>query len=458
VRKIDHTMDRHPPRAMRGVRTIVALGLSLLMASCNTVEERLIEQGIGTELAADDIVESTRKLNEYLFYLCGQAGLASTAIVDGVTSPVACGTNGSTGWMPIVKAGFNDIDRRCDTYLAWLNSRRRNETAILNEIHDMRTFTEALLFTTGVSAAPITIAGLAFGLASNTFTNYYSRLLFEVEKSTVGVVVREKRLEYRAKFNIVITNQPDAVHLLREYLLICTPFYIEDVINQRTRDSVAGNIPVDVDDAERIRKSIVAGALLGGIPPEGPRGKLPGVGGTPPGVPREPKMTGGSEFENSIPQSMGKVIQANLCVQPVKTSFDTPLRDAIQQAKLGGNQSGPSAMPFSNIKSEIVSRAEVQTLIGAGPCNVDKAGTDRGYRTAFEKFAFPEANAITSLQRALIKCSPKLAESGLFDPDTRGAIKVAKAKTNLAEPEKSSDTLNSGSFDAVSKAIRTFCK
>ena len=104
---------------------------------------------------------------------------------------------GAAQWSALVSAGFNDIDRRCDGYLAWLASRRRDRNAILSQISDTRTFTEALLFTTGVGAAPMAIAGLAFGLASNSFTNYYSRLLFEIEKSTISVLVREKRLQYR---------------------------------------------------------------------------------------------------------------------------------------------------------------------------------------------------------------------------------------------------------------------
>ena len=102
---------------------------------------------------------------------------------------------GSAAWTLLVRSGFNDIDWRCDSYLAWLNARRRNRNAILNEITDTRNFTEAVMFTAGASASALTIAGLAFGLASNTFTNYYSRLLEEIEKSTVEVLVHEKRLQ-----------------------------------------------------------------------------------------------------------------------------------------------------------------------------------------------------------------------------------------------------------------------
>jgi hypothetical protein len=51
----------------------------------------------------------------------------------------------------LVRAGFNDIDSRCDSYLGWLSARRRDRSAILSQIHDTRTFTEALLYTTGVA-------------------------------------------------------------------------------------------------------------------------------------------------------------------------------------------------------------------------------------------------------------------------------------------------------------------
>ena len=223
------------------------------------------------------MAESTRRLDAYLTYLCAQAG-GTRLVAETSDAMISCDMSryGAAQWSALVSAGFNDIDRRCDGYLAWLASRRRDRNAILSQISDTRTFTEALLFTTGVGAAPIAIAGLAFGLASNSFTNYYSRLLFEIEESTVSVLVREKRLQYRETLKVRIAYQPDAVHVLREYLLICTPFYIEDLVNQRTRDSVAGNTPADKGNAEQIRRSIVAGALIRAIP-ESPRKPLSDV-------------------------------------------------------------------------------------------------------------------------------------------------------------------------------------
>jgi hypothetical protein len=207
-------------RAMRAGIVASYIALALLVTGCSsTLEERLIQEGIGTELPVEDMAEATRRLEVYLSYLCAQAG-GTKFVAETPDASISCDMSryGGAQWSALVSAGFNDIDRRCDSYLAWLASRRRDRNAVLSQIHDTRTFTEALLYTTGVGAAPIAIAGLAFGLASNSFTNYYSRLLFEIEKSTVSVLVREKRLQYRETLNVRIAFQPDAVHVLREYI------------------------------------------------------------------------------------------------------------------------------------------------------------------------------------------------------------------------------------------------
>jgi hypothetical protein len=444
-------------RAKRSGMVAACVGLLLSAAGCTTtLEEKLISEGIGTELPAEDMAEATRRLDVYLTYLCAQAG-GTKLVADTLDASISCDMSryGNAQWSALVSAGFNDIDRRCDSYLAWLASRRRDRSAILSQIHDTRTFTEALLYTTGVGAAPIAIAGLAFGLASNSFTNYYSRLLFEIEKSTVSVLVREKRLQYRETLNVRIAFQPDAVHVLREYMLICTPFYIEDLVNQRTRDSVAGNPPADKGNAEQIRRSIVAGTLLNSVPKR-PQDPLPGVGKNPPPPPLEPNMTDGvTDFERNMRRSVGEDIQSNLCV-PRSASFDDVTRDAIQQAKMGANQSGPGERPFDNIKNQIASRLEAQKLRSARTCSLDMSGVDRGYRTAFEKFTFPSEAGVVSLQKLLAFCDPNLKDkfSGKFDPLTRAAIAVAKTKLSQAAKAKltdlNEDTLNDKSYNEIS--------
>jgi hypothetical protein len=135
-------------------------------------------------------------------------------------------------WSLLVQAGLNDVDRRCDSYLAWLDDRRRTNTAVLKELGDLTVASQAIMRVAGVSANPITLAGLAFGLAADTFINVNSRLLLEVDKTTVQTLVLRRRNEYRVTLQTVsIANRPAAIYALRSYLSICTPFTIETDIN-----------------------------------------------------------------------------------------------------------------------------------------------------------------------------------------------------------------------------------
>lgn len=249
----------------------LALVAGLFAAACDPSRENvLIERGIGTELYEDTLPEATRLQDLYITYLCQQAGMASVND-NGSTETVECNFEryGAASWMVLVRAGFNDIDRRCDSYLAWLNSRRRNQNAFTQQLADGQAFTQALMNITGSGPNAITAAGLAFALASNTFTNFYSRLLLEIEKSTVEIVVQERRFEFRKEMSqpdAHILLKPDAIHVLREYLLICTPHRIENSINQRTREAIAGITPLDKDNPEQVRQSISTDPIRAAMP------------------------------------------------------------------------------------------------------------------------------------------------------------------------------------------------
>ena len=51
-----------------------------------------------------------------------------------------------------------------------------------------------------------------------------------------------------------------------------------------------------------------------------------------------------------------------------------------------------------------MSGMEAQLLLNSGACNVDAEREDRGYRTAFEKFAFANVYSVMSLQMLLAYC------------------------------------------------------
>jgi hypothetical protein len=127
---------------------------------------------------------------------------------------------------------MNDIDRRCDGYLSWLDNRRRWIGPFHQQILDTQTATVAILAATLVDPTKaIAVVGAAFGFASHTFTNFNNRFLFEVEKSTVQSVVLTRQQEFRKDLPIIINNRPAAIYALRQYLRLCMPMTIETQIN-----------------------------------------------------------------------------------------------------------------------------------------------------------------------------------------------------------------------------------
>lgn len=204
------------------------VGLAMLVSGCDTTDSRYFSGGVGTNLYSADIAQTTQFQDIYLTELCRQA-LPVLATTEGQCLP---GVSSQTGWDLIVQAGLNDVDRRCDAYLAWLDDRRRTNNAVLKELGDLTVATQAIMRVTGVGANPITLAGLAFGLASNTFTNINSRLLLEVDKTTVQTLVLRRRNDFRVDLRGKrISDRPSAIYALRSYLTICTPFAIETDIN-----------------------------------------------------------------------------------------------------------------------------------------------------------------------------------------------------------------------------------
>ena len=146
---------------------------------------------------------------------------------------------------------MNDIDRRCDAYLEWLDNKRRNKGPLLKQLADVQGATTTImgLIDPG-SAAAMQIVGQAFGLLRNSIENYHSRLLLEIEPSTRNSVVLTALRETRAQINAVsVSSKPEAEYLLREYLRRCLPFAIESRINDL---STLGAQRISPDSAELI--------------------------------------------------------------------------------------------------------------------------------------------------------------------------------------------------------------
>jgi hypothetical protein len=216
------------------MRLPAMLGLCLALtttAGCSLFpDSRYVREGLGTELNWDGMAAATSLQDRYLGLLCRQAGLS----VAPDSKAAACIERPATpaDWSLLVQAGMNDIDLRCDAYLAWLDDRRRSARPLLQQVSDVRSAAGTILDVTGVGPHPITIASTALGLAASTFANVNSRLLLEVNQSTVQSLVLNRRNAYRLEIaRVSIGSRPAAIHALRSYLNICMPFTIETEIN-----------------------------------------------------------------------------------------------------------------------------------------------------------------------------------------------------------------------------------
>jgi len=109
----------------------VGLALTLTMSACS--DAVLIREGIGTNLAAADLPEASRLQDIYVGEICHQAGLRVVRQGDFLF----CEEVGlrPSEWRTFVQAGMNDIDRRCDAYLGWLDNKRRWREPILKQLH-----------------------------------------------------------------------------------------------------------------------------------------------------------------------------------------------------------------------------------------------------------------------------------------------------------------------------------
>jgi hypothetical protein len=215
---------------MRFAMTWVAcISITLCATGCNT-------EGVGTKLYPADVATQTAMQNAYVVEICQQSGLQPT-VFDGVTS---CGPNpfDPKAWWLFVQAGMNDIDQRCDAYLAWLDEAQRSREPVLNELALASTTAQTIMQSAGTGVNPIVIVGAAFGLASGTFTNVYSRLIINMPHSTVQAVVLSRQKGYRDQLigtsttrPVVIVSKPAALYALRSYLRLCMPMTIETEIN-----------------------------------------------------------------------------------------------------------------------------------------------------------------------------------------------------------------------------------
>lgn len=210
--------------------------LLVAVSACQEGRQNYLVNGIGTELSGPNLAGAESLQNRYFGYLCRQAYPNYQA-----------GTTCNVGdWNLIAYQGMNDIDRRCDSYLQWLDNRKRSRGPWVSQIGDTAAATAAILPAVGASTKAITIVAQAFQLVTKSVENYHSRLLLEVESSTVNSIVLQARHNFRKYLieqNSRATNKPEAEYILRSYTRLCLPFAIEAKVNDYSTLGSLGQAP-----------------------------------------------------------------------------------------------------------------------------------------------------------------------------------------------------------------------
>ncbi|WP_426232358.1 hypothetical protein [Pararhizobium sp. DWP3-4] len=223
--------------AIRGIFLPLLAVTAAALAGCQAGEQNYLTNGIGSELTGPSLVRTESLQNQYFGYLCRQATSQSYA------PNASCQVD---SWNLIVQQGMNDVDRRCDAYLQWLDNRKRSKGPWISQIGDTAAATSAVLGQVDAGTKAITIVGQAFQLLTKSVENYHSRLLLEIESSTINSIVLRGRYDFRSyiqKQRIQFANKPDAEHALRSYTRLCLPFAIEAKVNDFSTMGAQGELP-----------------------------------------------------------------------------------------------------------------------------------------------------------------------------------------------------------------------
>lgn len=387
------------------LRLFLSLLAGLLLAACEPASQSFLSRGIGANLPTTeaDMANTQALQRRYFNYLCQEATLSGS----GSSNHPSChlDLSKSRSWNLIVQQGLNDIDRRCDAYLQWLDNRKRSKGPLISQIGAIGATTTGIMGVTGATAEALTIAALAFGLVTQSIENY-SSLLLEVDNSTVNSVVLNGRRQFRSYLlqnNVRIDNKPQAEHILRSYLRLCLPFAIETKINNFSTLGSSGEAP---DEQNTI------GDLPVLVPLQGSGSPVTNDGGT---TEQEARKISGNRTstEANILVSTGRSLQDMLCVTGAGSGTGN-FNDAETRMKMKEFEEGLYFLdPVRTVPNDqIDDQGEFNRYRNA--LQLFRACGDGRHKTAFEAGYFENLNKGRGVKKKL-RCI--LAAS--TDPNTR---------------------------------------
>lgn len=400
---------------VKGLRAVaLALALALAVAGCNLMTEAgYHREGIGTNLTPSDLTQETLRLDEYVADICRQGEI-----------PSCPPPTGSPYWALFVQAGMNDIDRRCDGFLAYVDYLKRSKDHWIKQFGDTLTAANTIVGATHQSDKPLKILSAAFGLATDTFSNMNGRLLSLADQATIQTVVLSGQNEFRRSIvKQPINNKPAALYALRSYLRLCMPFTIETKINSTvTIYEQAGTEALRQTEAKPLVDASLVGAAA--LTPREPIKKPPRSTPTP--MPAYADL-----FDPYNQQVVSKtyatgVLQALCASEAEITAVNqgsvpdlTKARIAIFESTYDRTRATPTR------RNGKLDTDEAKELRGLGSC------VPSGGRNYYERTTFADTPAGAEAVAVLIKALKK-TPGGAQLPDAttlegaRGAIRAAR--------------------------------
>ena len=203
-----------------------ALLVLLLLSACATDIRRdaMLARGQGVEFSAASLTADTTEQGSVLAQLATRAGLAGTPADGG-------------DWDPIVLAGMEYADLKCEAYMAALIRLNRDKRTVSAELTALGTATAGIMAAAKSAAREVALAAIAFGFAGSTIDILGGNVLYELEPSSVRTLVRALQATYRESVPKGYTSRPAAMNAIRGYAVLCTPAAIEAEVNHAVKNA-----------------------------------------------------------------------------------------------------------------------------------------------------------------------------------------------------------------------------
>jgi hypothetical protein len=417
--------------------------IALATAACNSTSDQYFREGAGAELYTAELAQATQLQDDYVYDICRQAGLSDDQTATG---------RSCSDWTAFTLAGMNDIEQRCDAYLNWIDSQRRDRTPVLSQIAAMGGSAGAIMGVAGAGTQALSIVAAAFGLASTSYANWNSRLLLDVDHSTVQTIVYNRQQEFRkVNTGLYVPDRPAAIYMLRGYLRICMPITIETDINTSVTLAQRG-IPLSSINSLFVRQGVFGGAET--------RTQAPPLRATDALRPKvQPQAQAPANAQTKEEQSMtpgelsGYQTRA-LCLPRATGQFDAETRIAIGIFQDSFGMTSPSGQIETPPSGKQGTRKRLAARSRNGACPSTKVENSFEWQT----FTNPDNSFnqpwVACLQKQLNKLNSVPEHiTGQLDTETREGIRTARSK--LSEGQWRDVPLNTNTDDQVTRRFLT---